>query len=69
MEHSKRPDLTASNFDLNRSLLQVQAAQTTCIVTALELQVVSQSSQLAFIRYQQARVALALALARSQSNP
>lgn len=65
MESAKLAELTAVNFDLNRSLLQIQSAQITCKVIALESRIAVQTNNLAYTRYQQAQVSLALESVRS----
>lgn len=53
--------LTA-HFDFNRSLLAVRSEQMACNLEALDFEMAVQMQHLAWIRYQQAQVALALAL-------
>jgi len=67
MESFKLAELPTANFELNRLLLQIQSAQIACNVVALESQVAVQTNNLAFTRYQQAQVSLALEIAGSCS--
>lgn len=68
MESSKFAELVTANFDLNRSLLQLQSAHIACNLTALKSHIAVQATDLALIRYQQAQLFLALEIARSQSS-
>lgn len=68
MESSKFAELATANFDLNRSLLQLQSAHIACNLTAFNSQIAVQTTELALIRYQQAQLSLALEIARSQSS-
>ncbi len=68
MESSKLAELATANFELNRSLLQIQSAQIACNLTVLKSQISSQANDLALIRYQQVEVSLALENVPSQSS-
>lgn len=68
MESFNLAELATANFDLNRLLLQVQSAQATCKMTALESGIAAQTTNLALTRYQQAQISLALKIARSQAT-
>lgn len=67
MESSKLAELATANFDLNRSLLQIQSVQIACNIVALESQIAIQTKDLAFTRYQQAQISLALEITGSCS--
>ncbi|WP_193886304.1 hypothetical protein [Oculatella sp. LEGE 06141] len=68
MNSSKLAELATANFELNRLVNQIQRAQTACHLTAMDFQIALQSNDLAFTRYQQAQVALALKIVLTAVN-
>lgn len=68
MKSSKLAELATANFELNRLLIQIQRAQIACNLTAMNFQIAVHSRDLAFTRYQQAQVSLALKVAVNAEN-
>jgi hypothetical protein len=68
MENTNLAEVATANFDLNRLLLEIQRAQAAYLLTQMEFQIATQTTNLALIRYQQAQVSLALEIALNGEN-
>lgn len=68
MESRNLAEVAIANFELNRLLIEIQRARSTSSFTEMESRIVFQSRDLAFTRYQQAQISLALEVALNVEN-